>query len=180
MKQNINLLRTKEKISEREIRLRRFLQVGSSLLLVFYVIIVGALFSFRLIQDRESHLVGEKINQTKSVIKSLKKTESLQITLKERLKALTALFKEGKIDYKDILVLLEDLTPTGVAFESIGFNKEGEIDITGSAENSLVLGEFLTNLAEPEKELKNIVLSSLRLVQEGKYEFSLKLLLEVS
>jgi len=180
MKKNINLLQTKEKISEREIRLRRFLQVGSSLLLVFYITIVGALFSFRLIQDRESRLVGEKINRTESVIKSLKKTESLQITLKERLKALAALFKEGEIDYKDILVFLEDLTPTGVAFESIGFNKEGEIDITGSAENSLVLGEFLTNLAEPGKELKNIVLSSLRLVPEGKYEFNLKLLLEVS
>ena len=158
MEKEINLLRAKEKISAREVRLKRLFQVGSSLLLIFYILVLGSVFSYWLIQERETRLVADKIKLAKGEINSLKKIESLQIALKERLKVLTTAFKETEVDYEDILTFLEQQLPSGVNFESWDITKSGEITITGSAENSLSLGEFLANLSEPEKEFKNIVL----------------------
>lgn len=177
MEKQINLLKTKDKISEKEIKLKRLLQVGSSLFLVFYIIIAGSLFSFRLIQDRQVQTVGQKINQTKVRINNLKKIESLQVSLKERLKTLAAIFKEPGLDYQEVILYLEDLSLSGISLDEISLNKQGEIDVSGTADNSQVLDDFLNSLSESGKEFENIILTSLRNKAE-KYEFNIKLLKE--
>ncbi len=74
--------------------------------------------------------------------------------------------------------MLEQLTPSGVSLESFDLKKSGEIVISGAADTSLSLGEFLVGLTDPEKEFKNITLSSVRRTEEGFYNFSLKLVIE--
>ncbi|HUS52058.1 MAG TPA: hypothetical protein VMX77_01175 [Candidatus Bathyarchaeia archaeon] len=179
MEKQINFLKAKEKISERAIKLRRLVQVGSSLFLVFYIIIAGSLFSFRLIQDRQVQTVGQKANQAKIKINSLKKIESLQVSLKERLRTLTAIFKEPGLDYQEAILYLEDLSPSGISLDEISLNKQGEIDVNGAADNSQVLDEFLNALSESGKEFESIILTSLRNRVE-KYEFNIRLLKETS
>ncbi len=176
MEKGINLLRAKEKVSEKEIKLRRFSQVGSSLLLIIYILILGSAFSFLVIQQREASVVGDKIKQTETKIKSLKSTESLQVALGERLKVLNSIFKNQGLDYKEALSVLEQLTPSGVVLSNFDLTKEGEIAVSGLADTSLSLGEFLVNLVASEKNLENITLSSVKRTEGGNYDFSLKLL----
>lgn len=181
MEREIDLLKVKEKISEREIKLKRFLQVGSGILLIFYILVLGGVFSFWVIQQRESQLVRDKIKRAEAKVSGLKKIESLQVTLKERLEVLASVFGEDKVNYQDVLTQFEQLTPSGVTLESIDLSKNGRITIEGSAETSVSLGEFLVNLTKPEEEnFKNVVLSSIRRTEEGSYDFSLRLLLEAS
>lgn len=181
MEKGINLLRVKEEVSERAIKFKRFLQVGSILLLIFYILILGGVFSFWFIQQRESQIVREKVKQAEAKITELQKIESLQLVLKERLQSLTSIFGKEEINYKDVLSQLERLTPSGVDLESIDLAKDGGITISGSAENSLSLGEFLVNLTDPEEEnFESVALSSISREENGIFKFSLALLLKAS
>lgn len=181
MEREINLLRIKEKISEREVRLKQFLQVSSSLLLIFYILVLGGIFSFWLVQQREIQVTRDKIRRAEERIMELKKIESLQVAVKGRLEVLASVFGEEEIDYEDALNQIEQLTPSGVDLENFDLTKNGKITIDGAAENSLSLGEFLANLTGSEEEdFKSIALSSITRTVEGAYNFSLELLFKTS
>lgn len=181
MEREINLLRIKEKISAKEVRLKQFLQVGSGLLLVLYILVLGGVFSFWLIQQRESQIVGDKIKLAEGKIAGLKKIESLQVAIKGRLQTLASAFEDEELNYEDFLTQLEQLTPSGVVLADFELTKNGEITISGSADNSLSLGEFLVNLTgSKEEDFKGIAVSSISRGQDGSYDFSLELLFKTS
>ena len=165
-----------QKISPRKEKLIRSLKVGSVVFLIFYSLLVTAFLSLWIYWRQETRIINQKIVAQKQKIDRLKKIESLQVVLKQRLAFLNKLFSQEKTDYGQILASLEEIIPSGLVLTKIEISEEGEIDLVGTAENAVALSNFLVKLAEEEKGFfSKVTLSSAVRQEDGGYDFSLSL-----
>lgn len=178
MTQGIDFLRAEKEARLAKIKARRPVKVGSIVFLVFYCLVVGATFSFWLALSQSSEQIKQKISLNKQRISSLKKTESLQVLLKQRLTLLAKVVFEEKPSYSQILVYFEEISPDGLILDSFKLTNKGEVDVAGSASNVVVLSNFLEDLVIKESKEANfseITLSSLSRGPDGDYKFGLRL-----
>lgn len=173
----INLLQIHRAIPTRAIKLIRGAKIGAILLLVFYCVVVGGIFSFWLILRRQNEVVVKKIAFQEQRINDLKQVESLHAFLKQRLSALSPLFAKETMDYKETLTRLEALVPEGVILTNMGLNQEGNLGFSGTAPNAVVFADFLERLLVSGRDefAEDVELSSTSRQEDGSYQFTLKI-----
>lgn len=169
----INLLKIRQELLEKRVKLAGKVKMATFLLAVFYCLAVGGVFSFWLILKRQSDQVATKIELQKKKIGELAEVETRQTFLKQRLSALTPLLAKEAIDYQAVLTQFEASVPEGVAFERIELNQEGKLDFEGTAVHVVALADFLEKLLASEAE--SIKLSSISREANGSYSFSFSL-----
>lgn len=173
----INLLQIHREIPARAIRLIRGTKIGAILLLTFYCVALGGIFSFWVILKRQNEVVLSKIKFQEQRIDQLKQVESLHTFLKQRLSALSPLFAKEVIDYSQTLTRLETLVPEGVSLTKIGLNQEGSLELAGTAPNAVVFADFLKRLivSGSDEFAQDVELTSTSRQEDGSYIFTLKI-----
>lgn len=172
----INLLKIRQELLEKRVRLARKTKTATLILAVFYCLVMSGVFSFWLILKRQSGQIVTKSELQKKKIRELAEVESQQTFLKQRLSAVSPLLAKEAMNYQKVLSQLEGLTPAGVNFTMFELNREGKIDFEGKAANVVVLADFLERLLG-EETMEKVQLSSISREQDGSYSF--KLLLDV-
>lgn len=179
MKRGIDFLKAYKEPSLKEVKLLRFLKVGIFLFLICYCLLVGAAFSYWVYLRGENTRLGEQISLKKQRIGELRKIESLQIILKQRLSLLNKLFSKSKPNYSQLLTYLQQVSPEGIIFKEIRINEDGEVNISAKAPSALVLSRFLENLSSPSPS-ETSYFSEMTLLagsrqKDGSYNFSFSL-----
>jgi len=176
---SIDLLKPEEQSSAKRKR-AFFLKTGTIFLIVFYCLLVVAIFSFGLVTQRESKIISDKTKQEQTRLGQLEDIETLQFLLKQRLSSLSKAVKTERITPRDGLNLLESLVPEGLALEDIQWEKEGQVNLSGTASNALALSDFLESLkqATDKQKITSSVLVSATRQKEGTYNFSLEVLIK--
>lgn len=178
MTQGVDFLRAEREEELAKAKARRPIKAGSIVFLIFYCLVIAATFSFWLILSQSSGQVKQEISLKKQRISSLKKTESLQALLKQRLSLLTKIVFEKKSNYSEILLYFEENSSEGLVLDNFKLTDKGGVDISGAASNAVVLSDFLKNLINEQSEevyFSEITLSSLSRSEGGDYKFSLML-----
>ena len=174
MSQGINLLKREKAKNIQLLELIHTLKVSSFVFLIFYCLVVLAIFSYSVYLKQGSEKNSSEIEAKKSKIVELKKVESQQITLKQRLSSLTSLtVKEGP-GYNESLSQLEEALESGVAIKEIKFDGPDSMKISGKAQQAVVLTRFFEKLAE-KSIFSKIILSSLARQKDGGWLFALDL-----
>lgn len=175
MAQGIDFLKLRREISAKQTRFLRLLKTGSLVLLIAYCLVAAIIFSYWVYLRRENQTIKTQTAASKQKISELKKTESLQIILKQRLSSLDKFFSQKSVDYSRSLSFLEDVSVTGIFLKELDLNQEGRVILAGSATDAVALSNFLENLSsENSKDLfSKIVLSSASRGKDGDYNFSL-------
>ncbi len=157
-----------------------YVKIGTIFLIVFYCLVVVALFAFGLVVLRESRLVANKIELEKVRLNELQEVESLQLMLKQRLSSLTKVVEVDGIEVKHWLDYLDNLVPEGVAIENSEWNAGGKVELSGLAANAVVLADFLDTLKQKtdEEEIAKSTLISATRQTEGIYDFTLEILVQ--
>lgn len=155
----------------------RLLRIGSIVLVIFYCLFVGATLSFWVYLQKESRDISSQIASKKERIEELRKIESLQTVLKQRLSSLNKVFSKKRINYPQVLSYLKEVSLEDVSLKELDLSEGGEVSLTGSAPNASALSNFFERLssASPLSPFPEIILSSLSRRKDGSYNFSLTL-----
>jgi len=177
MAKGIELLQGQKEARIKQIRAIRSVRMFSLLGLLLYCLVVGLVFSYSLYIDKQQQNVKQNIENKKQKILSLKKTESQQIILKDRLSYLKKYFDEQKLDYDKTITFLEALENEDVNFSQFTTKEDLIINLTGKTKNATVLSHFLESLEKEDESnpFKEISLSNVGKSSEGMYSFTLKL-----
>jgi hypothetical protein len=175
MVQGINLLKPQRAKDERLVSLAHSLKVGSIVLLIFYCLAVAALFSFSIYLGQISEKTSQQIEIKKRQLEGLKKVESLQLVLKQRLSSLTELISGEKVSYQEWLDQLDKILEPGITIKEISITDSGVMTISGDASQATVLARFLDKLAGENPIFSTVVLSSISRQKDGSYLFNVDL-----
>lgn len=175
MTQGIDFLKSRREVDSQQARFLRLLKTASLILLIAYCLVMAVIFSYWVYLRRESQTIKVQTTASKEKISELKKTESLQIILKQRLSSLDKFFSQKSVDYSRSLSFLEDVSTGGVFLKELELNQEGRMTLAGSATDAVALGNFLENLSSENSQdlFSKIVLSSANRGKDGDYNFSI-------
>lgn len=176
---SIDLLQPDE-LSSVEKRRVFYIRIGTIFLIVFYCLVVVAIFAFGLVVLRESQIVADKIELEKTRLGNLHEVESLQLFFKQRLSSLAEVVETDGAKPKYWLNYLDSLTPEGIAIEGTEWKDDGKVELSGIAGNAVVLADFLNTLkqeTDKEKIVSSTLVSATRQI-EGVYDFSLEILVQ--
>ncbi len=178
--QEIDFLSEQQSKTGKKAKIVHFLKVGSIIVLILYCLLTAAVFSYWFYLNTQGRKTQQEISIKKQKIESLKDVESVQTFLKQRLAALDKFFtNQAKTDLPEILDFFENIKDEA-RLKQVNLTKEGEITISGEADNALVLTDFLKKLEEEDQSKKlfsTITLVSSDKQKTGNYLFSI--LLEV-
>lgn len=175
MSKEINLLPSREQESLKNKKIKLFLTFGSPALLVIFVILVIATYSYALIQKAASNDIAQKITSAESTIQTLSNIESYQRGSKIKLAAIKNILK-NQIDYSEIVQRIQDITPVNASFTSLSVRGDREVTISYKAENSDVVQELVNNLLDQNRGgqyFENVQLKNLVYSREGQFNFTL-------
>lgn len=174
MAQGINLLKPEKQTDVQLVELAHKVKVGSLLFLIFYCLSALATFSFSVYLRQASEKNAREIEGKKSKISELRKIESQQLTLKQRLAALTELTSKKGVSEDECLSQLEETLESGVTIKEIDLGESGTLKVNGKAQQAVVLARFFEKLTQ-KTIFSKIVISSLSRQKDGTYLFNLDL-----
>jgi len=177
MKKEINFLAGQRASLEKKAEISRIAKMGSFIVLIAYLLIVGALFSYYFYLNNQIKKTDLQITQKESRITDLKEIESLQVLLKQRLSSLNKFFKNDKRpDFISFLSFFEDV-PAGVKIKNLTVATAAELTVSGESSNVVVLGEFLDKFKEEKASslFSEVTLSTLDRQTTGAYLFVVSL-----
>lgn len=170
MLEKINLFPKTKAIWEKKAKTRRWIQIGSTVFLVVYLIFLSFLFSYFLILNGEMASAQTKIENYEKQIEMLQGRETKQLLLKEKLKELVEILKSGQEPEK-ALQDIQSLTLEGITLTSFNY-LEKELKVEGEAENALVFDALVKGLEVSGKDDFNQVLfKSVNKMENGDYQF---------
>lgn len=177
MASGIDFLQSKKEKVFRKAKFLQLLRIASLVILVAYCLLVAAVSSFWIYTRQEDKRVTALIANKKNRVNELKKTESLQIMLKQRLTLLEKFFSTKNPNYAEVITYLEEISPVGITFKDLELTDEGKVYVTGMAVNAVTLGDFLEKITSktPESKFINIVLSGITRRKDAAYDFGLYL-----
>jgi len=179
--QEIDFLSEKQSSASKKAKIIHFLKLGSIIVLIAYCLLTAAIFSYWFYLNSQGKKTEQEIASKKQRIESLSEVETTQIFLKQRLAALEKFFtNQNKTDLPLILSFL-DYIKGDARLKQINLTKEGEITISGEADNSLILTGLLKKLEDYDqfKELfSQVTLLSADKQKTGNYLFSISLIVE--
>jgi len=181
MEKGIDFLKAYEKPG-RPKELSRIFKVGMFVIVIFYCLLSAAVLSFWVSLRKEHQEVNRQIEVKKTQISQLRKKESLQILLKQRLSSLAKIWTLKKRDFPRFLSFFLQISSEGVDFSEIKISSEGTVTARGTAVNALVLGKFLEKITSSEMAsvFSKITLTSVTRQKDGSYNFDLLLAYEKS
>jgi len=179
MKKEIDFLKDYEKISSPK-KLSRFLTVGMFVVVIFYSLLVAGTLSFWFFLKKEHQEINRQIEVKKSQISQLRKKESLQVLLKQRLTSLAKLWSLKGGNLPRILSFFLQMSGEGVSLTEIKASAKGEVGVTGTAPNALNFARFLEKITSSDNAniCSKIILTSVSRQKDGGYNFSLSLTYE--
>lgn len=174
MPKGIDFLQVQKGAELKKEKFFRFLKVSSIVFLIFYCLLVGAIFSFWVYFRKESQDINYQLARKKQRIQELQKVESLQIILKQRVFSLNKLFSEKRANYPELLSYLGEISASTISLEELEVSEVGEVTVKGSAPNAFAFSSFLEKLTStpPPSPFSKIVLISASREEEGGYNFS--------
>ncbi|PIU03588.1 hypothetical protein COT44_02205 [Candidatus Shapirobacteria bacterium CG08_land_8_20_14_0_20_39_18] len=120
---------------------------------VFYICLVGIVFTAYLILVFQENKVKGDIAKAETTIKSFKKTETVQTALKNRVNTINVLLK-GQNDSSSSLGKIQKLFPEGTVINKISFVSDGmnfEISVPTFEQLSVVFQSVKENKADFEQ-----------------------------
>jgi hypothetical protein len=177
MKKEINFLVGQRASLEKKAEISRMAKTGSFIVLIAYLLIVGALFSYYFYLNNQIKKTDLQITQKENKIEDSKEIESLQVLLKQRLSSLNKFFKNDKRpDFVSFLSFFEDI-PAGVKIRNLTVATTAELTVSGESSNVVVLGEFLDKFKEEKASslFSEVTLSTLDRQTSGIYLFVVSL-----
>lgn len=175
MVQGINLLKPEKAKDIRLIELGHSLKIGSIVILLFYCLVVLTIFSFSIYLGQANEKIAQEIETKKHQITELKKVESLQLTLKQRLSSLTELITKKEVSYPQLLNQLDETLEAGITIKEISLTDAGVMTIGGTASQATVLARFLDKLTGEKIIFSTVVLTSISRQKDGSYLFNIDL-----
>lgn len=175
MSKEINLLPSHEQESAKTKKIKTILTFGSPALLVIFILLVIASYSYALVQTAASKDVANKITNAEGTIQSLSNVESYQRGSKIKLGAIKKILN-NQIDYSQIIARIEEITPANASFTSLNIRSDKDISISYKAHNSDTVQELFNNLLDANKGglyFENVMLKNLVYSQGNDFIFSL-------
>lgn len=174
MTQGIDFLKPKSVGNFRFYYQAALLKASSLALLIAYclVLLATTAFSFNLGQTKKA-LITEIQGKNKK-IEQLKKVESRQTVLKQRLSLLAEFRKKESFSYAAVIEEILKITQLGVGITDLSLGEKKSALVEGSVSSSAILDVFLNRL-NSEPLFSRATLSSLIKQENGDYLFSLSL-----
>ncbi len=181
MKKGIDFLKAYEKPG-RPKELSRIFKVGMLVIIIFYCLLSAAVLSFWFSLKKEHQEINRQIEVKKSQISRLRKKESLQILLKQRLSSLAKIWTLKKGDFPRFLSFFLQISSKEVNLSEIKISSGGTVTVKGTAANAFILGRFLEKMTSNEAAniFSDITLTSVTRQKDGSYNFGLSLAYEKS
>ena len=176
MKQEIDFLKGERSEREKRLKFLRSIKVGSIVVLMAFVLLVGVIFSYWFYINSQNQKIVKDNNIKRTKIESLKELESLQTVLKQRLSTLGKFFKEDKRPQFVKTLTFFSQIPPGVSLKELSLAKgDSKVNISGDATDISNLTAFLEKLESPESQsiFSEVTVSSLDKKEKGGYSFSL-------
>jgi len=179
MERGINFLKAYEGRTSQKNFVRIF-RISALLIFTFYCLLVVGVLSFWIFLKKEHEKINFQIKDKKSQVEQLKKIESLQVLLKQRLASLATIRLVKGGDFPVLFSFFSRLNSEEVSFTDIRFSSKREIGVKGVASSAFTLAKFLEKLVSSADAamFSKIVLTSLARQKEGNYNFSLSLTYE--
>lgn len=164
-----------QKVADLLIRKRlRLFRVGSLVGLVCYTLIVAATLSYSFFLQRQGQSIDRQIEVKKTKIVALKKIESLQVLLDQRLTFLDKVLINKRIPYAKLLGYFSDNLLAGIFLKEVKFLALGEIKVDGTASNVVALSRYLENINLPNQGMfSGVKVTSVNRQKDGSYFFNL-------
>jgi len=176
MNKEIDFLKGQRGTTFSKTKLAHTLKVGSIMVLLAYLLVVAAVFSYWFFLERQGVDINREIAAKKTKIESLKEVESLQVVLKQRLSTLDKFFLAQKGTTVDDLLAYIGQVSSQIEIKELKIN-ENKVNLSGSATNILTLENFLQELKNENSSVlfSQVILSSLDRQEDGSYFFNLVL-----
>jgi hypothetical protein len=182
MKKSINLLEASKKPGEKP-EYQSFIQVGTIILIIVYILVILGTFSFYFFLSSKERRTAEAIVQKEKEIQRKTKIESLQLTVKTRLKGLIWIFdkEEGKIGISDSLRRLKNLSGEKVTISSVEISRFGNSAVlSGSVPQVTDLINFFAKLIKTKQEAGGFDDLSVSSLTKGEKEYRFSIALGIS
>lgn len=178
MAQGINFLKPKPVGDFRFYYRARLFKVASLILLIAGCLVLAATIALSLNLAQTEKTVAAQTQIKKERIAGLKKVESLQTILEQRLAALVAFKQKDLINEAKVVDEVLKATLADVAVSEISLDEKKLVVVEGSAANSATLGAFLDRLSSPESLFAPATLTSLARQEGSGYLFTVNLKIE--
>jgi hypothetical protein len=179
MKKEINLLgekKTKEILLEDT---AKRIKVTSWVILGLYCLAGLGVLIFWMNMSSETNRIEQQIESKKQGITQLKKSEELQLALKERLDYLQTVFGNHTFTYSQIYDDIFALENGGsITLDNLLIDKQGQIKFAGKVDQVLTLSDFLKDIKTRNNKYAQAVLSTLTRDDKGAYLFEVTLALK--
>lgn len=153
----------------------RLLRIGSFLLLIVCCLALAAALAFSINISQTKKALATQTQIKKEKIEGLKKVESLQTILKQRLSSLVEFKKKDTISYAKVMDEVLKTALSGVTITDIAIDEKNLVVIEGKAPDSSILGAFLDKLSSQDSLFAPATLSSLVRQENGSYLFTVNL-----
>lgn len=178
MAQGINFLKPKPVGDFRFYYRARLFKVASLILLIVCCLALAATIALSINLAQTEKAVAAQTQIKKEKIEALKKVESLQTILEQRLAALVEFKQKDLISEAKIFDEVLRATLAEVAVSEISLDEKKLVVVEGSAANSSILGAFLDRLSSRESLFAPATLAYLVRREDGGYLFTVNLKIE--
>lgn len=177
MKIAINLL--PPEILQNELKRKNFFKIqflGIAVILLF-VFLASLTVALRILQSNNIIAAQEELSRTQEKVADLKGTQDSLVLLKNRLDVIDQYLgvpSQSTSMYK----MLEVLIPPSVMISSVSVNKGGEILLSATIPDFMILDDLINNLTQKdsnEGKISQISIENLSRGRDGFYRISLKI-----
>ena len=175
MKKDINLLPQLKEESDKEKKIKKYLTVGSPIILVLYGLLLVVVYIYWNIQISAANDINNKISGAEKSISEQKEVESLYRGTKTKISGVSQLLGQH-LNYAQIIAHIEQIAPADISLTSLVIKDDGTIEISLQASNSVILAAFINALLDNNsggKYFSHAKLTSLVFSADGTYLFSL-------
>lgn len=169
----INLIPNKKAISPQEAALRRRLSVGMPLLLVGYLVILGAVFGYWLLLIQNNKQIDTDLNTEKRLISERTNDEGIYSLLKQKALALTKIFGH-RTDFNALYSYFTEVAGDQIVIKSVLLTDSRNITLEVEAVDSFAVDAFVAKLLQDgPNHFQRIELANVHLAVGGRYTISL-------
>lgn len=177
MKSEIEFLTSREKTKQELTKLSSFKALpGFVAVFIYCFVIIGLITYVYYLKNQQQDLAGQ-INLKKEQLESFKKTETLHISLKQRLTSIKTLVVNDKNRFDQILTTLKQVFPPGTIIEQIELSVDGQTQVGVSISDLNSLVTVINNLAadNPDSIFAKITVDSLSKNDDGGYQLEFEI-----
>lgn len=168
-KDHINLL-SEEYRQPKNYKFLTRLSVGVLSVYLFVLLLLGGVLFFFFTQKSS---LAQKNNQLIAQVQNEKETESMLVTLKNRVSVAQVIFGKSAPSPTDLVTTITSLFPQDVTLSSIDVDKDGKITLVAKSAKSSAVSTLLNKLKD--NQLNSVMLNTLALGSDGNYVLSLNL-----